>query len=46
MDYPKKKIHIINDVVDAYQLIYDLKGKEEVFALFENDLPDTFNEKK
>lgn len=43
--YPEKQIHILNNVVDAYGLIYRLKGNEEVFALFENDLPDTFNEK-
>ena len=43
--YPEKQIHILNNVVDAYGLIYRLKKNEEVFALFENDLPDTFNEK-
>lgn len=46
MNYNEKQIHIINDVVEAYPLIYSLKEKDkEVFALFENDLPDTFNEK-
>lgn len=44
-NYPKENIHILNNVVDAYGLIYRLKKDQEVFALFENDLPDTFNEK-
>lgn len=43
--YKKEHIHILNNVVDAYGLIHKLKGDKEVFTLFENDLPDTFNEK-
>ena len=32
------------DVRDAYTFINTLTGKKEVYALFENDLPDTYNE--
>lgn len=44
-DFNEKNIHIINDVKEAYKLAYELKGKEDIFVLFENDLPDSFNEK-
>lgn len=44
-NYPKDKIHILNNVVDSYPLIRKLKGKEDIYALFENDLPDSYNEK-
>lgn len=44
--YDKDKIHILNNVVDAYPLIRKLKNnKKDIYALFENDLPDSFNEK-
>ena len=42
--YKEKNIHILNDVRDAYTLINKLKGKEDLYALFENDLPDTYTE--
>lgn len=42
--FSKDKIHILNDVTKAYELIRKLKGKDEVYALFENDLPDNYNE--
>lgn len=38
---------IYNDVKEAYNFINGIKSenlKEEVYALFENDLPDTYNE--
>ena len=35
---------VFNDVRRAYSFIGALTGNEEVYALFENDLPDTFNE--
>ncbi|MEG1597467.1 MAG: Mur ligase family protein [Bacilli bacterium] len=44
--YDKDNIYILNDVRDAYKLISTLKSKKEVYALFENDLPDTYNEGK
>ena len=45
--FPKEKIHIINDVLDAFKLIKELKEpKKEMFVLLENDLPDIFNEGK
>ena len=43
--FDKKKIIVFNDVREAYPFIEELSSKEEVYALFENDLPDTYNEK-
>ncbi len=43
-NYPKEKIHILNDVMDAFPLMLKLKDKD-TYVLLENDLPDTFNEK-
>ena len=42
--FPKEKIHILNDVMDAFPLMMKLKEKE-TYVLLENDLPDSFNEK-
>ena len=42
--FDKEKIIVFNDVRDAYSFIRTLTGKEDVYALFENDLPDTYNE--
>ena len=42
--YNEKKIFVLNDVRDAYKMIKDLKDKEDLYALFENDLPDTYTE--
>ena len=42
--FDKEKIIVFNDVRDAYPFIGTLTGKNEVYALFENDLPDTYNE--
>ena len=43
--YKESKIHVLNDVRDAYTLINELKDKKkETYALFENDLPDTYTE--
>ena len=45
-DYPEKKVHIINNVVIAYQLLQQMKESgKDLYALFENDLPDQYNEK-
>ena len=45
-NYPDKKIHIINNVVIAYQLLQQMKESgKDLYALFENDLPDQYNEK-
>ena len=38
------KIHVINDVMKAFDLIQSLKD-DKTFVLLENDLPDIFNEK-
>ena len=43
--FDKNRIIVFNDVRDAYPYISELALKSEVFALFENDLPDTYNEK-
>ncbi len=42
--YPKDKIHILNDVMDAFPLMLKLK-ESSTYVLLENDLPDSFNEK-
>ncbi len=42
--FKKDKIHIINDVKEAFPMMQTLKDKE-TYALLENDLPDIFNEK-
>ena len=36
---------VYNDVKEAYNFIRGIKTKKEIYALFENDLPDTYNEK-
>ena len=43
--FDKDKIIVFNDVREAYPYISNLANKSEVYALFENDLPDTYNEK-
>ena len=41
----EENIIIYNDVRESYNFVSGLvKGKKEVYALYENDLPDTFNE--
>lgn len=42
--FDKDKIVVLNDVRDAYPFVSSLVNKQEVYALFENDLPDTYNE--
>ena len=43
--FDKDKIVVFNDVREAYTFINSLSdGKKQIFALFENDLPDTYNE--
>ena len=42
--FDKEKIIVLNDVRDAYPFIEELAMNKEVYALFENDLPDTYNE--
>ena len=45
VDYNEKHVHILNDVKLAFPLIQKLSGGKKAYALIENDLPDTFNEK-
>lgn len=46
-NYDPEKVIIYNDVRKAYSFINALtmENEEDVYALFENDLPDTYNEK-
>ena len=43
-NYPSDNIKILNDVRESYYLINNLNKKKDVYALYENDLPDTYNE--
>ena len=43
--FDKDKIIVFNDVREAYPFIEQLSINQNVYALFENDLPDTYNEK-
>ncbi|MEG2283567.1 MAG: UDP-N-acetylmuramoyl-tripeptide--D-alanyl-D-alanine ligase [Bacilli bacterium] len=42
--YKKDNIFILDNVREAYPLILSLKTDKDIYALFENDLPDTYNE--
>lgn len=42
--FNKKRIHILNDVKEAFPLMQRL-AEGETYVLLENDLPDIFNEK-
>ena len=43
--FDNDKIIVFNDVREAFPYIGKIAVEKEVYALFENDLPDTFNEK-
>jgi len=43
--FNEKNIEVINDVRVAYDILNKMKSKKDIYALFENDLPDTYNEK-
>lgn len=44
-NFNKDKIYVLNDVRSAYPLLNELKEKnKDLYALFENDLPDTYTE--
>jgi UDP-N-acetylmuramoyl-tripeptide--D-alanyl-D-alanine ligase len=43
--YDKKKIIITNDVRETYKMVNNLKSvNKDIYALYENDLPDNYNE--
>ena len=43
--FSNENVVVFNDVRKAYNFINSLSdGKKDIFALFENDLPDTYNE--
>ena len=44
LKFREDHIHVLNDVRDAYTLINNLKDDKDLYALFENDLPDTYTE--
>lgn len=35
---------VLNDVRESFTIINNLNKKKDVYALYENDLPDTYNE--
>ena len=39
-----KKVHVLNDVKDAFMLIKQLR-ENDTYVLLENDLPDLFSER-
>ena len=43
--FDKEKIIVFNDVRESFPYIMEKAKNKEVYALYENDLPDTFNEK-
>ena len=43
-DFDDKKIITINDVRESFTIINNLNKNKDVYALYENDLPDTYNE--
>jgi UDP-N-acetylmuramoyl-tripeptide--D-alanyl-D-alanine ligase len=44
LKFREDHIHVLNDVRDAYTLLNSLKDDKDLYALFENDLPDTYTE--
>lgn len=42
--FKEENVLLTNDVKEAYTIIAGLKQKKDLYALFENDLPDTYNE--
>ncbi|MDD6223461.1 MAG: UDP-N-acetylmuramoyl-tripeptide--D-alanyl-D-alanine ligase [bacterium] len=42
--YDKEKVYVVNNVYDAYTLLQQFREKQVIYALFENDLPDIYNE--
>lgn len=40
--YNKDNIFVVKTVYDAYNLLKTMKTDKEIYALFENDLPDTY----
>ncbi|MBE6151106.1 MAG: UDP-N-acetylmuramoyl-tripeptide--D-alanyl-D-alanine ligase [Firmicutes bacterium] len=43
--FKEENIDVINDVREAYKILNSINSKKKIYALFENDLPDTYNEK-
>lgn len=42
--YNRDNLYIVNSVYDAYNLLQTFETSESIYALFENDLPDIYNE--
>lgn len=43
--FNKDNLYIINDVKESYKMIQNFKTDKDIYALYENDLPDTYVEK-
>ena len=43
-NYNLKKVHVLNDILEAFKLIRDLKDKD-TYVLLQSDLPDLYKEK-
>jgi len=43
--FDEDKIYVTNDVRESYKVIDELKVNKDIYALYENDLPDLYNEK-
>ena len=43
--FNKDNLYVINDVKESYKMIQNFKENKEIYALYENDLPDTYVEK-
>ena len=42
--FDMNKVHVLNNIMDAFKLIHELKDKT-TYVLLQSDLPDIFNEK-
>jgi hypothetical protein len=43
--FNKDNLYVINDVKESYKMIQNFKENKDIYALYENDLPDTYVEK-
>ena len=44
LEYDKDRLFVVNNVYEAYNLLKNTHSDKKIYALFENDLPDTYNE--
>ena len=43
--FNKDNLYVINDVKESYKMIQNFNENKDIYALYENDLPDTYVEK-